>query len=169
VLVRKIGVPFEPELAMGAVVDGVEPVIIRNEDIVAECGITPAEFDKVADVQLAEIERRRSLYFAHAKPLSARGKTAILVDDGLATGATARAAIIALRRQSPRELGLAVPVSARDTLRAITQEVDWVVCLEPADYFPGVGGFYRDFAQVHDEAVVALLEEFSKGEGAHHA
>jgi putative phosphoribosyl transferase len=162
ILVRKIGVPYQPELAMGAIVDGPEQAIIRNEDIIRECGITDAEFDKIAQVQWAEIERRRALYFANAPPVAATGKTALLIDDGLATGATARAAVKALRLMRPRTIGLAIPVATPETLRLLEREVDWVLCLEPADYFPGVGSFYRNFAQVTDDAVVALLDEFAQ-------
>lgn len=166
ILVRKIGVPYQPELAMGAIVDGPQQAVIRNEDIIRECGISDAEFNKIAQVQWSEIERRRKLYFAHAPPVAATGKTALLIDDGLATGATARAAVKALRLLRPRTIGLAIPVATPETLHLLEQEVDWVLCLEPADYFPGVGSFYSDFAQVTDGTVVALLEEFAhRGQG----
>ena len=155
VLVRKLGAPGEPELGLGAVVDGGETVL--NEDIVAATGAS-AEFIAAArGRELAEIERRRDRYLAGRAPLDPKGRIAIVVDDGLATGATARAALHALRRRGAARLILAVPVAPPETLAALRGEADEIVCLCEADLLRGIGGFYADFHQLADEEVIRLL------------
>ena len=156
-IVRKIGVPYQPELAMGAVVDGASPVVVRNEDVIRGADITQAEFDRVRDRELAEIERRRELYLAGRKPVEVAGRTVIVVDDGIATGATVRAAIRGLRRRKPAEIVLAVPVAPPDTVAMLENEADRVVCLEQPSFFQAIGLHYRDFRQVSDEEVIATL------------
>jgi len=159
-IVRKIGVPFEPELAMGAVADGPEPVTVRNEDIIALAGIGPAEFDRARDRELAEIARRRALYLADRPRAGVAGRTVIVVDDGVATGATVRAALKAVRALGPKMLVLAVPVGATETIQALRAKADEVVCLEQHEAFGAIGLYYADFRQVSDETVKATLARF---------
>jgi predicted phosphoribosyltransferase len=159
VLVRKIGVPFQPELAMGAVVDGKEPVTVRNEDVIALTHISEQEFAEVRDQELAEIERRRKLYFGDRPHPDLEDHTIIVVDDGIATGATTRAALRALRQRKPRRLVLAVPVAPTDSLRELRTEADDVVCLEDYEDFGAIGLFYSDFRQVPDQTVIDLLAQ----------
>ena len=130
ILVRKIGVPFQPELAMGAVVDGGAPLIVRNEDVIRLAGIDEADFKAVCDRELAEIERRRQRYLGSRERVDVAGRTAIVIDDGIATGATTRAALRATRMRNPKKLVLAVPVAPTDSLAVMRQEADDVVCLE---------------------------------------
>ncbi len=160
VLVRKIGLPFQPELAMGAVVDGDAPIVVRNEEVIRAVGVTEREFAAECARELAEIERRRSLLFGDGAFTEISGSSAIVVDDGVATGATARAALRALRKRGPKSLILAAPVGAPETLESLRAEADAVVCIEaPAD-FAAVGSFYADFRQLSDDDVVALLAPF---------
>ena len=112
ILVRKIGVPYQPELAMGAVVDGDKPLVVRNEDVIRFAGIADSEFNAVCDSELAEIERRRQRYLGSRERVEVAGRTAIVIDDGIATGATTRAALRATRMRKPRKLILAVPVAS---------------------------------------------------------
>jgi putative phosphoribosyl transferase len=160
VLVRKIGVPSQPELAMGAVADGAAPVTVRNTDIIRYAGVSEAEFDAVRDMELAEIARRRSHYLGGRAPLKVFGRTVIVIDDGIATGATMRTALRALRAQGAKELVLAVPVAARDTIEELREEADTIVCLEAPAFFQAVGAFYSDFRQVTDAEVIEILARF---------
>jgi|GEM_PF-159343 predicted phosphoribosyltransferase/tRNA(Ser,Leu) C12 N-acetylase TAN1 len=160
VLVRKIGVPFQPELAMGAVVDGPEAVTVRNEDVIAMAGVSSEAFASVRDRELAEIERRRARYLGNRTRPELKGRTVILIDDGIATGATFRAAIRAVRAQRPVRLVLAVPVAPPDTLKELKKEVDEAVCLEVHAAFGAIGSFYDDFRQVSDEEVIETLARF---------
>ena len=160
VLVRKIGVPFQPELAMGAVVDGDAPVIVRNEDVIESAGIGETEFKAVCDRELAEIERRRRRYLGSRERVDVAGCTAIVVDDGIATGATMRAALRATRMRNPKRLVLAVPVGATDSVAEMREEADDVVCLETHVYFAAIGVFYGDFRQISDEEVIETLKRF---------
>jgi predicted phosphoribosyltransferase len=157
VLVRKIGAPRQPELAVGAVVDGEHTEIVTNEELVAELGLTPKWLQERAAREVEEIERRRRLYLAERERATITGKTAIVVDDGIATGATMRAALRAVRRRQPKRLVLAVPVAPAETLEALRAEVDEVVCLATPWPFRAIGFFYRDFPQVGDDEVRDLL------------
>ena len=157
ILVRKIGVPFQPELAMGAVVDGREPVIVRNEDVISLTGVSEQEFTATCDQQLAEIERRRKLYLGDRPHPQIAGRTVIVVDDGIATGATTRAALQATRMRKPSKLVLAIPVAPTATLKDLHGEADDIVCLEDYEEFGAIGLFYSDFRQVSDTEVIELL------------
>ena len=117
-LVRKIGVPNQPELAMGAVTDGGQPTVVRNSKIIELCGVSDWEFDAVCKEELAEIERRRRRYIGDRARAEVNGQVVIIVDDGIATGATTLAAIQAVRSRRPKELVLAVPVAALDTVKS---------------------------------------------------
>ena len=160
VLVRKIGVPAEPELAMGAVVDGAAPIIVRNEGVIALSGVTADEFDATCASELAEIERRRKLYIGDRPRADIAGQIVIVVDDGIATGATTEAALRAIRNRKPKELVLAVPVAPPDTVEKLRPEVDTLICLEKPEPFGAIGYFYRDFRQVSDKEVMAILKRF---------
>ena len=161
ILVRKIGVPMQPELAMGAVVDGASPLIVRNEDVIALAGVEEAEFKSVCDSELAEIERRRKLYLGGRERIEVAGKVAIVVDDGIATGATTRAALRATRARQPKKLVLAVPVAPTDSLAAMKAEADEVVCLEDYESFGAIGSYYSDFRQTSDQEVIDTLARFA--------
>ena len=160
ILVRKIGVPMQPELAMGAVVDGGTPIVVRNEDVIRLAGIDESEFKAVCDEELAEIERRRQRYLGNRPRVDIAGCTAIIVDDGIATGATTRAALQAARARKPSKLVLAVPVAPTDTLAAMRAEADEVVCLEDHEFFGAIGFFYLDFRQISDQEVIDTLARF---------
>jgi putative phosphoribosyl transferase len=161
VLVRKIGAPFQEELAMGAVADGGSPVVVRNEDVIAMASVSEAEFEAACRRQQAEIERRRALYLGGRGRPEVAGRVAIVVDDGVATGATTRAALRAVRALSPKKLILAVPVAPPDTLEALRGEADEILCLDTPWGFQAVGQFYRNFGQTSDEEVVAILDQHS--------
>jgi putative phosphoribosyl transferase len=166
ILVRKVGVPFEPELAMGAVVDGSTPLVVRNEDVIRLTGIDESQFSAACDRELAEIERRRQLYLGNRERADVRGRTAIVIDDGIATGATTRAALRTTRARNPQKLVLAVPVAPTDNLAALRSEADEVVCLEEHAFFGAIGAYYRSFTQVTDREVIELLRRFPVQESA---
>ncbi|RBY93071.1 phosphoribosyltransferase [Blastococcus sp. TF02A-30] len=158
VVVRKLGLPQQPELAMGAIAavgDAVETV--RTERVIAEAGVPDALFAQVRDRELAELRRRQLSFRGNRPPLALAGRTVVLVDDGLATGSTARAALTAVARQRPRRTVLAVPVGAPSAVRAVRDLADDVVCLVAPSGFRAVGQAYRDFAQTSDEEVRRLL------------
>ncbi|MGD9657279.1 MAG: phosphoribosyltransferase [Methylocystis sp.] len=158
VLVRKIGVPFQPELAMGAVADGGNPVVVRNDDVIAMADVSDNEFQQACARELEEIERRRQLYLGRRERPEAKGHVAIVVDDGVATGATTRAALRAVRARGPKKLVLAVPVAPPDTLESLAPEVDEIICLETHRAFGAIGFFYRDFRQIGDDEVIGILD-----------
>ncbi len=160
ILVRKIGVPFQPELAMGAVVDGGAPVIVRNEDVIRQTGVDEADFKTILDNELAEIDRRRQLYLGDRARAPIRDRTVIVVDDGVATGATTRAALRATRERGPKKLVLAIPVAPTDSLDELRGDTDDVVCLEQHELFDAIGSYYLNFRQTTDEEVIAILKRF---------
>jgi len=160
ILVRKVGVPFEPELAMGAIVDGDTPLVVRNEDVILLAGISESQFSAACERELAEIERRRRLYLGHRGRAEVAGHTAIVIDDGIATGATTRAALRATRMRDPRRLVLAVPVGPTDNLAALRGEADDIICLEEYEMFGAIGAYYGSFTQVSDQEVISLLRRF---------
>jgi putative phosphoribosyl transferase len=160
ILVRKVGVPFQSELAMAAVVDGNEPLVVRNEDVIRLAGIDESDFEAVRDSEIVELERRRRTYLGGRERAELAGSTAIVVDDGIATGATTRAALRATRMRKPQRLVLAVPVAPSDRLADMCTEADEVVCLENYADFAAIGFYYSDFRPVADEEVIELLARF---------
>lgn len=156
-VVRKIGAPFHKELGVGALVLLDQPEVVWNHSLLAELGLTEAKLRGDAKAQEIEARRRLALYRGNRPALDLKGRTVILVDDGLATGITAQAALQALRRAHPARLVLAVPVAPPDTLARLSQEADETVCLMQPPWFSAVGQFYEDFNQTSDEEVVSLL------------
>jgi putative phosphoribosyl transferase len=162
-LVRKIGVPHQPELAMGAVADSGVPVIVRNQEIIELVGVDDARFEKACGREGVELARRRELYLGSRQRADPKGRVALVVDDGVATGATTRAALRAVRALGPAKLILAVPVAPTEALEELRAEADEIVCLEVHDMFRGVGGYYADFRQVEDREVIELLDRYGSG------
>ncbi len=160
ILVRKVGLPGHEELAVAAIAgpDGAEMVV--NEDVAAATGLDRAAIDRLAQPERAELQRRRALYLGDRPPVPLSGKTAIVVDDGIATGATMHAAIKSIRQQGATQIILAVPVASADVLDQFRAEVDQVVCLETPLPFHAVGAHYRSFPQVDDDEVRAGLTAF---------
>jgi predicted phosphoribosyltransferase len=154
-LVRKLGVPRYEELAMGAVATG--GVRVLNDEIVRGLGISEREIDAVVARELQELARRERLYRGDRPPPDVAGRTVILADDGLATGATMRAAVAALRLQQPARIVIAVPTASPDTCEALKAEADDVVCAITPEPFFAVGHWYEDFAQTSDDEVRELL------------
>jgi predicted phosphoribosyltransferase len=146
---------------MGAVVDGGTPIIVRNEDVIRLAGIEEVEFTVIRDSELAEIERRRQRYLGSRERVDVAGRTAIVIDDGVATGATTRAALRATRMRNPKKLILAVPVAPTESLAELRSDADEVICLEDHEFFGAIGFYYADFNQVADEEVIELLRRFS--------
>ncbi len=158
-LVRKIGAPNQPELAVAAVVDGDEPETVVNEVIAASLHVTEDYLQDEATRQSREIDRRRQLYLGDRPRADITGHVAIVVDDGIATGATVRAALRAIRRRKPARLVLATAVAPRDTLDRLRAEVDDIVCLATPAPFHAIGRHYADFTQTDDDEVIALLKQ----------
>ncbi len=160
-LVRKLGVPGHEELAMGAIASG--GVLVLNEDVVDALRIPQQLIDLVAQREQQELERREQAYRADRPQPDVKGKTIILVDDGLATGSTMRAAIRALRECEPAKIIVAVPAASPDTCEAFRDEVDEIVCALTPEPFYAVGLWYEDFSQTTDEEVRDLLERSMRG------
>jgi putative phosphoribosyl transferase len=158
VLVRKIGAPGAHELAIGAVVDGEQPGEFLDRELIAGLGVPQSYLDEEIAYQREEIERRRRVYFKGRAPVNVAGRTALVVDDGIATGATMRIALEALRRRGPAKIILALPVGPASTIDVLRGEVDDVICLHAPEQFHAIGEFYGDFHQLSDDEVVALLD-----------
>ncbi len=156
IVVRKLGVPFQPELAMGAV--GEEGALVLNRQLVRMVGVDEPELAAVERRERAEVERRARRFRAGRPPLPLEGRTAVIVDDGVATGSTAGAACQVARARGAARVVLAVPVAPRSSVRSLAEVADQVVCLELPEPFFAVGQFYEDFTQVTDDDVVAMLE-----------
>jgi putative phosphoribosyl transferase len=157
VLVRKMGAPFAAELAIGAVADGEVPELVINAPLIADLDISPDYLEEAKSAALLEIERRRRVYLGDRLPVDVAGCTAIVVDDGLATGATMLAALRGIRRRNPARIVLAVPVAPKHVLKRLRREVDETVWLATPTDFMAVGEFYQNFPQLRDQEVTALL------------
>lgn len=155
-IVRKVGVPGAEEVALGAVAPG---RTLLDLGLVARLGIPRARLAEVIGQEVAELERRELIYRGDRPPIEVEGRTVIVVDDGLATGATAQAAIESLRRRNPKWVVFAAPVCSPDGARMLRAVADEVVCLECPPDFMSVGGWYRDFSQTSDAEVVACLHK----------
>jgi len=156
-LVRKIGAPGHEEFAIGAVADGAHPHWIIDQDMLKQFNVPAQWFDAQKDRQLREIERRRALYCGDNPPISIAGRDVIVVDDGVATGNTAKVALMTLADAHPKRLRFATPVGAREALDALRPQVDEVICLATPEPFRAVGFHYEQFDQTSDEEVIDLL------------
>lgn len=159
VMVRKIGTPGNPELAAGAVVDGAEPQTVYNADILRHLGLREADFAAAVARELKVIEDRRAVYLAGRDPVPLRGRDVVVVDDGIATGATVKVALKGLKARGQASRTLAVPTAPKDTLEELKPMVDHLVCLVTPDPFWAVGQAYARFGQTSDAEVVGLLQE----------
>lgn len=157
IFVRKIGAPGHPELGLGALVDGADPQVVMNASVERMIAPPPGYVDQQVRRELQEIERRRKAYIGGRKPMSVRDRTVLMIDDGIATGGTVRAALQALKRVNVRRLVLAVPVAPADVIESLRGEADEVVCLATPEPFYAVGLWYGDFTQTSDGEVVDLL------------
>jgi putative phosphoribosyl transferase len=156
-LVRKIGVPGHRELAVGAIAGADGQTMVTNPDVAAMAGLDRRDIEQLADAERAELRRRQALYLQGRAPIDLAGKTVILVDDGIATGATAKAAVLALRRATPNRIVLAVPVASTEAVAALRPLVDEIICLAIPSVFHAVGTHYHDFPQVEDAEVIDIL------------
>jgi len=156
-VVRKLGVPGHEELALGAIASG--GVRVLNQGVVDAARMSPEAVERVARRELEEVERREAAYRGGRPPVETAGKRVILVDDGLATGATMRAAVAAVRATGPARIVVAVPIAAASTCEELAREVDEIICLRTPEPFYAVGLWYEDFSQTTDEEVRALLEQ----------
>ena len=159
-VVRKLGAPGQEELALGAVARGVQ---VLNDGVVEALGLDAAVIERAAAAEQRELTRRERLYRGDRRPVDVEGRTVILVDDGLATGATMRAGALALRAKRPRRLVLAVPVAAAQTCELLRADADELVCASTPEPFVAVGAWYDDFSQTTDDEVRALLARSSGG------
>ena len=158
IIARKLGAPGEPELGVGAVVDGDHPETTLNREVVNALRVSRDYLEREIHNQLKEIHRRNLIYRAGRARLELKSRTVIVVDDGIATGGSIRAALRGIRHQQPKKVVLAVPVGPTDTIELLRRDADEVVCLSAPARFFGVGEFYRDFHQLTDAEVIRLLE-----------
>jgi putative phosphoribosyl transferase len=166
VIVRKVGAPGNPELAVAAIVDGDPPDVVLNREIVEAYNLDDAALATLVERERPELQRRRTLYRGKRSPLSIAGKTAILVDDGAATGTTMKVAIRALKRRSPTAIVVALPIAPPETVADLSQEADRIVCLAQPPHFRALGYYYRNFEQLDDEDVLAALGRGQEGREA---
>jgi putative phosphoribosyl transferase len=159
IIVRKVGAPGNPELALAAIVDGNPPDVVLNREIVEAYSLDDDKVAGLIERERPELERRRLAYRGERPPLSVAGKTAIIVDDGAATGTTMKVAIRALAQRSAHEIIVAIPVAPPDTVADLARAADRVVCLDQPARFLALGYHYRSFPQLSDEEVTALLKD----------
>ena len=169
IVVRKLGAPGQPELGIGAVVNGDHPRAIFNQDIIEHLGVSDEYIQAEIARQLKEVNRRETAYRGGRAKIPLAGKSVILVDDGIATGSSVRAALRGVRRQKAKRLVLAVPVAPAETIEALRSEADEIVCLETPEDFFAVGQFYRDFHQVSDKEVTTILQTEQPAEARPHS
>jgi len=160
IIPRKLGAPGNPELAIGAVTQ--DGTIVLNHDIVQELGVPKSFIDQEAAEQVKEIERRMKKYRGDAPPPQLAGRTVVLIDDGIATGATIRAAVQSVRRSRPKRLIIAVPVAPPSAVQSLEKDADEVVALETPEWFMAIGQFYENFDQTSDEEVIDLMAKAKK-------
>ena len=158
-LVRKIGAPGHEEYGIGAVIDGADPQLVLNEEVVRMLAPDPGYIRTEMQRQIKELERRRRAYMGDRRPSELGGRTVILIDDGIATGGTMRAALRGARKHDPARLVLAVPVAPKDVIASMREECDDIVCLASPDPFYAVGAWYADFTQIEDDEVKTLLRQ----------
>jgi predicted phosphoribosyltransferase len=155
--VRKLGAPGQPEVAMGAVLDGASPEVVLTPEAQSALPGYRDYLELVARRELREIDRRRDRYLPGRRAIDPAGRTAVVVDDGLATGASVRVAVLAVKKRGAARIVVAVPVGPAEAVRALRREAE-VVCLELPEPFGSVGAFYRDFHQLSDDEVIAILQ-----------
>jgi predicted phosphoribosyltransferase len=155
IIPRKIGAPGNPELAIGAVIE--DGTTVLNHGLISALGISKDYIESVKQEQIQEIKRRSKTYCGDAAPHELKKKTVIIVDDGIATGATMKAAIHSIRKKEPSSIVVATPVAPPDTLEELRKEVDELICLVAYEPFYAIGQFYDNFDQVSDEEVIKLL------------
>ena len=156
IIPRKIGAPGNPELAIGAVTE--DGTTILNQRLIDELGITKEYIEKEKINQIQEIKRRINVYLGDSLPQELVGKTVILIDDGIATGATIKAAICSIQKQKPAKIVVATPVAPPETFNELKREVDRIICPVVYEPFFAIGQFYEDFSQVSDEEIMRLLK-----------
>lgn len=163
IVVRKLGAPSQPELAVGAVANAADPYVVRHEAAIEGIGLTEEAMQAITEREVAELRRREAAY--GRAPIDLKGCTAIVVDDGIATGMTMRAALVSVRRRGASRVILGVPVAPADAIETLRDDVDEVVCLLTPARFQAVGQFYADFAQTTDDEVTGLLARGSGDSG----
>ena len=165
-LVRKIGVPGQPEVAIGAIIDGVNPKVVINDHVARRVGLSKAEIEDMGFAHLPEIERRKTLYFQGRQRPDLKDKTIVLADDSVATGATMHASLLGLRLGGVAGIILAVPTAPPDVLQSFEGSADQIICLQPQSPFWSVGSAYRRFPQTSDAEFVQTLQRCAAFDGA---
>lgn len=163
VLVRKLGVPRQPEYAMGAITEGDPPGIVRNESVIRALRLTEKDFESIRSRELIELDRRRRAYLGDRPRIDVTGRVAILVDDGIATGMTMRAAALATAKRGAKRTVIATPVADISVAEALRREFGDVVCLLECEELSSVGYYYADFSQVSDDDVREILNRSTEG------